>query len=161
TADPQDAPAGAALRLRRVRVGDDLALGDFRLRALFEALAETATGSAFTPLGGGRLPFDGPLRATEGYAARAPLRAFQLAVGSLRVPFSLSRQSDEADLRLPERPAFVDAFLPDFRVGASVRGDLGELSYRAAVMSAAPVIDGQLFDHGILFAGRLVAEPLG
>jgi hypothetical protein len=51
--------------------------------------------------------------------------------------------------------------LPDFRVGASIGGDLGELAYRAAVMSADPVIDGQLFDHGMLVAGRLCAEPLG
>ncbi|HEY6476669.1 MAG TPA: hypothetical protein VI456_08805, partial [Polyangia bacterium] len=161
TADPQDAPAGAALRWRRLRVGDDLAFGDFRLRALFEAEGETSTGSSFTPLAGGRLPFGGALRATEVYAAWAPTRAFQIAAGSLRIPFSLSRQSDEADLRLPERPAFVDAFLPDFRTGASLGGDLGELTYRAAVMSADPVIDGQLFDHGLLVAGRLVAEPLG
>ncbi len=160
-ADPQDAPAGAALRWRRLRVGDDLALGDFRLRALVEAQGETSTGSSFTPLAGGRLPFGGALRTTETYASWTPVRAFQIAAGSLRVPFSLSRQSDEADLRLPERPAFVDAFLPDFRVGASVGGDLGELAVRAAVMSAAPVIDGQLFEHGVLFAGRLVAEPIG
>ena len=159
--DPQDPPAGAALRWRRLRVGDDLVFGDFQLRALLEAQGETSTGSPFTPLAGGRLPFGGALRATEVYAAWAPARAFQVAVGSLRVPFSLSRQSDEADLRLPERPAFVDAFLPDFRVGASVGGDLGELAYRAAVMSADPVIDGQLFDHGVLVAGRIAAEPLG
>jgi hypothetical protein len=142
-------------------VGEDLGLGDFRVRALFEAQGDTSTGSSFTPLAGGRMPFGGPLRATEVYAAWAPVRAFELAVGSLRVPFSLSRQSDEADLRLPERPPFADAFLPDFRVGASVGGDLGLLAYRAAVMSAAETIDSQLFEHGILFAGRLVAEPIG
>jgi hypothetical protein len=159
--DPQDAPAGAALRLRRLRVGEVLALGNFRLSALFQAEGETSTGSSFTPLNGGRLPFGGPVRATEVYAAWAPVRAFELAAGSLRVPFSLSRQSDEADLRLPERAPFVDAFLPDFRVGASVGGDLGLLAYRAAVMSAAETIDSQLFQHGILFAGRLVAEPIG
>ncbi len=28
-------------------------------------------------------------------------------------------------------------------------------------MSPDPVLDGQLFDHGVLVAGRLVAEPLG
>jgi hypothetical protein len=159
--DPQDPPAGAALRWRRLRVGEDLALGDFRLRALFEAQGVTSTGSSFTPLAGGRLPFGGPLRATEVQVAWAPVRAFEVAVGSLRVPFSLSRQSDEADLRLPERAPFVDAFLPDFRLGASVGGDLGLLAYRAAVMSAAETIDSQLFDHGILVAGRLVAEPIG
>jgi hypothetical protein len=159
--DPQDAPAGAALRWRRLRVGEDLAFGDFRLRALFEAEGETSTGSSFTPLAGGRLLAWGPLRVTEVYVAWAPAHSFQISVGSLRVPFSLSRQSDEADLRLPERPPFVDAFLPDFRVGASVGGDLGLLAYRAAVMGAAPVIDSQLFEQGVLFAGRLVAEPLG
>jgi hypothetical protein len=160
-ADPQDPPAGATLRWRRLRIGDDLALGDFRLRALVEAQGETSTGSSFTPLAGGRLPFGGALRITETYASWAPVRAFEITAGSLRVPFSLSRQSDEAELRLPERPAFVDAFLPDFRVGASIGGYLGEIAVRAAVMSADPVIDGQLFDHGVLFAGRLVAEPLG
>jgi hypothetical protein len=159
--DPQDPPAGAALRWRRLRVGDDLTLGAFRLRTLFEAQGETSTGASFTPLAGGQLPFGGALRTTETNVTWAPLRAVQIAAGSLRVPFSLSRQWDEADLRLPERPAFVDAFLPDFRVGAAVRGDLGELGYDVAVMSADRVIDGQLFEHGVLVAGRLVAEPLG
>jgi hypothetical protein len=161
TEDPQDPPAGAALRLRRLRVGDDVAMGDFRLRVLFEAGAQTAAGTPFTPLAGGRLPFGGSVRTTETYVAWAPTRAFELDAGSLRVPFSLSRQIDEGALRLPERAPFADASLPDFRVGASVGGDLGELLYRAAVMSAAPVLDGELFGHGVLLAGRLVAEPLG
>jgi hypothetical protein len=160
-ADPQDPLAGAALRLRRVRVGEDLPIGDFRLRLLFEGQSETAAGTPFTPLAGGRLPFGGSVRTTETYVAWAAYRAFQIAAGSLRVPFSLTRQVDEGDLRLPERAPFADAFLPDYRVGAALGGDLGEVIYRAAVMSADPVLDGQLFDHGVLVAGRLVAEPLG
>jgi hypothetical protein len=95
------------------------------------------------------------------YVAWARDRAFQFAAGSLRVPFSLTRQVDEGDLRLPERAAFADAFLADYRVGAALGGDLGEIIYQAAVMSPDPVLDGQLFDHGVLVAGRLVAEPLG
>jgi hypothetical protein len=160
-ADPQDAPAGAALRLRRVRVGDDVALGDYRLRVLFEGAAETAAGTPFTPLAGGRLPFGGSVRVTEAYVSWDRYRTFRIDAGSLRVPFSLSRQIDEGALRLPERAPFVDAFLPDYRVGAAVGGDLGELVYEAAVMSASPVLDGQLFDRGVLVAGRVVAEPLG
>ena len=101
------------------------------------------------------------MRATEVYVAWAAYRAFQLAAGSLRVPFSLTRQVDEGDLRLPERAAFADAFLADYRVGAALGGDLGEIIYQAAVMSPDPVLDSQLFDHGVLVAGRLVAEPLG
>jgi len=159
--DPQDAPAGAALRLRRLRVGDDGMIGDFRLRILFEGEAETAAETPFTPLAGGRLPFGGSVRATEVYVAWASHRAFQLAAGSVRVPFSLTRQVDEGDLRLPERAAFADAFLADYRVGAALGGDLGEIIYQAAVMSPDPVLDGQLFDHGVLVAGRLVVEPLG
>ncbi len=159
--DPQDAPAGAALRLRRLRVGDEGMIGDFRLRVLFEGDAETAAGTPFTPVAGGRLPFGGPVRATEAYVAWASYRTFQIAVGSLRVPFSLTRQVDEGDLRLPERAPFADAFLADYRVGAALGGDLGEIIYQAAVMSPDPVLDGQLFDHGVLVAGRLVAEPLG
>jgi hypothetical protein len=159
--DPRDAPAGPALRLRRLRVGDDGKVGDFRLRLLFEGDADTAAGTPFTPLSGGRLPFGGSVRVTEASVAWASYRAFQLAAGSLRVPFSLTRQVDEGDLRLPERAAFADAFLADYRLGAALSGDLGELIYQAAVMSPDPVLDSQLFDHGVLVAGRLVAEPLG
>jgi hypothetical protein len=159
--DPRDAPAGPALRLRRLRVGDDGRIGDFRLRLLFEGDADTAAGTPFTPLSGGRLPFGGPVRVTEAEVAWARYRSFQLAAGSLRVPFSLTRQVDEGDLRLPERAAFADAFLADYRLGAALRGDLGEIIYQAAVMSPDPVLDSQLFDHGVLVAGRLVAEPLG
>ncbi len=144
-----------------MRVGDDLALGDYRLRVLFEAAGETAAGTPFTPLAGGRLPFGGPVRVTEAYVSWTGTRAFRIDAGSLRVPFSLSRQIDEGALRLPERAPFVDAFLPDYRVGAAVGGDLGALVYEAAVMSADPVLDGQLFDRGVLIAGRVVAEPLG
>jgi hypothetical protein len=160
-ADPQDAPAGAALRLRRVRVGDEVAMGDYRLRVLFEGDAETAAGTPFTPLAGGRLPFGGQVRVTEAYLSWDRYRTFRIDAGSLRVPFSLSRQIDEGELRLPERAPFVDAFLPDYRLGAALGGDLGELVYQAAVMSASPVLDGQLFDRGVLVAGRVVAEPLG
>jgi len=159
--DPQDAPAGPALRLRRLRVGDDGRIGDFHLRLLLEGDADTAAGTPFTPLSGGRLPFGGPVRVTEAYVAWAAYRSFQLAAGSLRVPFSLTRQVNEGDLRLPERAAFADAFLADYRLGAALSGDLGELIYQAAVMSPDPVLDSELFDHGVLVAGRLVAEPLG
>ncbi len=159
--DPRDAPAGAALRLRRLRVGDDGAIGDFHLRLLFEGDADTAAGTPFTPLSGGRLPFGGSVRVTEAYVAWAAYRTFQLEAGSLRVPFSLTRQVDEGDLRLPERAAYADAFLADYRVGAALSGDLGEIIYRAAVMSPDPVLDSQLFSHGVLVTGRLVAEPLG
>jgi hypothetical protein len=160
-ADPQDAPAGAALRLRRARVGEDLTFGHFQLRVLFEGVAETAAGTPFTPLSGGRLAFGGPVRATEAFVGWRPHRGFEVAAGAMRVPFSLSRQVDEGDLRLPERPPFVEAFLADYRVGASVGGDLGELLYRVAVMSADPVLDRNLFDDGLLVAGRVSAEPLG
>jgi hypothetical protein len=159
--DPRDAPPGAALRLRRLRVGEDGAIGDFRLRLLFEGDADTAAGTPFTPLSGGRLPFGGSVRVTEAYVAWAAYRTFQLEAGSLRVPFSLTRQVDEGDLRLPERAAFAEAFLADYRVGAGLSGDLGEINYRAAVMSPDPVLDSQLFSHGVLVTGRLVAEPLG
>jgi len=72
--DPRDAPAGAALRLRRLRVGDDGAIGDFRLRLLVEGDADTAAGTPFTPLSGGRLPFGGSVRVTEASVAWAAYR---------------------------------------------------------------------------------------
>jgi hypothetical protein len=158
---PDDPPAGAALRLRRLRVGDDLRWGPYRLRALAEAQPDDAAGVPFAPLAGGRLPVGGQLRATDLYFSWAPVRAFHLDAGSLRVPFSLSRQTDEADLRMLERPGFVEAFLPDYRTGLAVGGDLGELLYQAAILSADRTLDGHLFGDGALVAGRLSAEPLG
>ncbi|HZL16443.1 MAG TPA: porin [Polyangia bacterium] len=158
---PDDPPAGAALRLRRLRVGDDLRWGDVRLRALFEAQPNDAAGVPFAPLAGGRLPVGGPLRAADLYLSWAPVRAFHLDAGSMRVPFSLSRQTDEADLRMLERPGFVEAFLPDYRAGVAVGGDLGELLYQAAILSADRTLDGHLFGDGALCAGRLTAEPVG
>jgi hypothetical protein len=158
---PDDPPAGAALRLRRLRVGDDLRWGDLRLRALFEAQPNDAAGVPFAPLAGGRLPFGGPLRAADLYLSWAPGRAFHLDAGSMRVPFSLSRQTEEADMRMLERPGFVEAFLPDYRAGVAVGGDLGELLYQAAILSADRTLDGHLFGDGAMVAGRLSAEPLG
>jgi hypothetical protein len=158
---PQDPPSGAHVRLRRVRVGDDLTAHDVHLRVLFEGQPDSAAGVPFPALAGGRLPFGGPVRATEVFVGWAPHRGFEIDAGSVRVPFSLSRQTDEADLRLPERPAFADAFTPDFRTGVSVGGDLGELLYRVAILSADQAIDGHLFQAGYLAAGRIVAEPIG
>jgi hypothetical protein len=158
---PDDPPAGAALRLRRVRVGDDVRLGAFRMRALFEAQPSDAAGEPFPPAAGGRLPVGGPVRATEVFLSWAPSGAFHLDAGSMRVPFSLSRQVDEADLRMLERPAFVDAFLPDYRSGVAIGGDLGELLYRAAIMSADQTLDGHQLGRGGLVAARVTAEPIG
>lgn len=159
--DPADPPAGAELRLRRVRVGEELYGHDLHARVLFEAQPDSAAGVPFPAPAGGQLPFGGPVRATEVFIGWAPHRAFEVDAGSLRVPFSRSRQTDEADLRLLERPAFADAFIPDFRTGVSVGGDLGEILYRAAFLSADPTIEGHLFDAGYLAAGRIVAEPIG
>ena len=159
--DPEDPRSGARLILRRVRVGDDLSAHHVHARVLFEAQADSAAGEPFAAPAGGQLPFGGPVRVTEAFAGWAPHRAFEVDAGSLRVPFGLSRQTDEADLRLPERPVFADALTADFRTGVSVGGDLGEILYRAAVLSADRTIEGHLFDAGFLAAGRIVAEPLG
>ncbi len=159
--DPEDPPDGVGWRIRRARVGDEVTAHDVHLRVLFEGRADTAAGVPFPGLAGGQLPFGGSVRLTEVFAGWAPHRAFELDAGSLRVPFSLSRQVDEADLRLPERPVFVDAFTPDFRTGVSIAGDLGELLYQAAIFSADRVVDAHLFGAGLLAAGRLVAEPIG
>ena len=79
----------------------------------------------------------------------------------MRVPFSLTRQIDEADLRLPERAAIANTLAPDFRVGAGIGGDFGALSYAAAVMSSSRTLDGDLFDRGAMVAARMAAEPIG
>jgi hypothetical protein len=159
--DPADPRSGAGLQWRRVRVGDDLSGHDIHARILVEAQADRAVGVPFGGPAGGQLPFGGPVRLTETFVGWAPHRGFEVDAGSLRVPFGLSRQTDEADLRLPERPVFADALTADFRTGVSVGGDLGEILYRAAILSADRTIEGHLFDAGFLAAGRIVAEPLG
>lgn len=159
-ARPGDPPEGASLRLRRVRVGEDFTLGRrFHVRAALDAQQADVFGDHFEPLDGGRLT--GPVRAVDSFASWTPNLAIHVDAGVLRVPFSLTRQVGEADLRLPERPPFARALTPDFRAGAGVSGDLGAIAYAAAVMSASRFLDGDLFDRGALLAARLVAEPIG
>ena len=158
---PPPAPASGFARWRRIRVGDELSGHAVHVRALLEWQPQTVAGQPPATLAGGRMPFGGPIRMTEVFAGWAPHRAFEVDAGSLRVPFSRSRQMDEADLPLPERAAFIDAFTPDFRTGASVGGDLGEIQYRFAILSADRTVDQHLFDRGVIAAGRLVAEPIG
>jgi len=145
-------------RLRRLRVGDDVRAGAWRARAVVEV---RGAGVPSGPLDGGLVPDAGTTRLTDTFVAFTPHRVLEIAAGSLRVPFSLSRQVDEADLRLPERALVVDAATPDFRAGVAVGGDLGLLQYRAALMSADRSLDGALFDSGALFALRVGAEPIG
>jgi hypothetical protein len=158
---PDDPPSGARVQLRRARVGDDVRKGAFRLRAVFEGEAARA-GGPWSPVEGGRLPVGAaaPVRATEVTASWVPADVFHADVGSLRVPFSLSRRIDEASLRLPERPGFVDALAPD-RVGGALGGELGELGYHAGFFSAATTLDEHVVDAGWLVAARLIAEPVG
>jgi len=154
----EDPPRGAGVRLRRARVGEDVTHGAWRARVLVEA---TSRDQPLAPLDGGRLPVAGPTRLTEVFGAWRPHRAFQVAVGAQRVPFSLSRLVDEADLRLPERAQALTALAPDYRTGISLESDLGLLDLRAAFFSADTSLDERLFTSGSLAALRLGAEPIG
>jgi hypothetical protein len=158
-ARPGDPPEGTSLRVRRVRAGESFATPRLRLRAVLEAQSPDAGGEHFAPADGGRL--EGPLRVTEAFASWTPLRIFHLDAGAIRVPFSLTRQVDEADLRFVERAAVARTLAPDFRVGAGIGGDFGALEYAAAVMSASRWLDGDLFDRGAMAAVRVAAEPIG
>jgi hypothetical protein len=140
-------------------VGEDVGGRVFRLRAVLEAVSADGLGTTFTPVEGGRLM--GPLRATALDASWAPHVLFRADAGLIRVPFSLSRQLDEADLRLPERAAITNTLAPDFRVGAGISGDAGALSWAAAVMSSSRILDADVFDRGVMIAVRMAAEPIG
>jgi len=156
---PGDPPDGASLRLRRVRAGEDLRLRSFGLRAVLEAVSDDGFGEPFAPVEGGRL-LD-RLRTTDLRVSWAPHVLLRADAGVIRVPFSLGRQVEEADLRLPERTAFARTLAPDVRAGAGVSGDAGALAWAAAVMSASRWIDGDLFDRGAMVAARMSAEPIG
>jgi hypothetical protein len=157
---PGDPPEGVTLQMRRVRVGESFGVGHrFRVRGVLEAQSPDAAGDHFAPADGGRL--EGPLRVTEAFASWSPQRIFRLDAGAIRVPFSLTRQVDEADLRFVERASLARTLAPDFRVGAGVGGDFGALEYAGAVMSASRWLDGDLFDRGALAAVRMAADPIG
>lgn len=150
-----DQATQAGFRLRRARAGLDGSRRRWRARAVLELRAEGDTGQGGTP----RDP-DRP-RVTEAFVRWQPGVAFHADVGSLRVPFSLSRQVDEADLRMAERPLSVQSIAPDFRVGAAAGGDLGLFQYAAGFFSnPSPLGDRGVVSSGLL-AARLSAEPLG
>jgi hypothetical protein len=153
-----DPTAGSHLRLRRLRVGEDVARGSFRLRAILEAQNRA---DAFAPLEGQRLPLARTVRLTEAFVAWRPHRAVELDAGAQRVPFSLSRQVDELDLRLPERAQAVVALAPDYRTGVAFTSDLGALNIRLSGMSADRSIDDELFSSGFFGALRIGADPIG
>jgi hypothetical protein len=152
-----DPPDGSIVRIRRVRAGEDWTRGAWRVRAVLEA---THRATVFTPVEGDRLPYAGPVRLPEAYVTWAPHRAYQLTAGAQRVPFTLSRQVDEADLRLPERAQVFAALAPDYRAGVAFTSDLGLLNLRVAGMSADTTLDGDLFQSGLV-AARLSADPIG
>lgn len=158
-AGPADPPDGATFRLRRVRVGEDVGGRLFRVRGVLEAVSADGLGTYFTPVEGGRLA--GPLRLTAATVSWTPHVLLRADAGLIRVPFSLSRQIDQADLRTPERAAITNTLAPDFRVGGGVSGDAGALSWAVAAMSASRTIDGDLFDRGAMVAARMAAEPIG
>jgi len=153
-----DPPPGSEARLRRLRVGEDLTRGAWRARVILEA---TNDERAFTPVEGDRIPWGDPVRLTEAFGAWTPDRAFSVTAGAQRVPFSLSRQVDEADLRLPERAQILAALAPDYRTGVGITSDLGVLNLRAAGMSADTSLDHRLLTSGYFGALRLGADPIG
>ena len=110
---------------------------------------------------GDRIPLARPVRLTEAFVAYRPSRAFELDFGGQRVPFSLSRQVDEADLRLPERAQIIVGNAPDYRVGLAFVSDLGLLNVRIAGMSADRSLDDRLLTSGYFGALRIGADPIG
>ena len=144
--------------MRRLRVGDDVRHGAFRARLILEA---SSRDEAFVPLDGGRIPIARYVRVTEAFAAWRPHRALELDAGAQRVPFSLSRQVDEADLRFPERAQAVVALAPDYRTGVAFTSDLGAMNLRIAGMSADRSIDDAVLTSGFFGAARIGADPIG
>jgi hypothetical protein len=153
-----DPVGGSHLRLRRLRAGEDVRRGDFRLRAILEGSSQD---EVFAPIEGQRLPLVRYVRLTEAFVAWRPHRAFELDAGAERVPFSLSRQVDELDLRLPERAQVVVALAPDYRTGLTFTSDLGAMNIRISGMSADRTIDGELLSSGFFGAARISADPIG
>jgi hypothetical protein len=153
-----DPASGSHLTVRRLRVGEDVQAGAFRVRVILEGQSRDL---AYAPVEGGRLPLARFVRLTEAFAAWRPHRAFEVDVGAQRAPFSLSRQVDELDLRLPERAQAVVALAPDYRTGLAVASDLGAMNLRLAGMSADTSIDEHMFSSGFFGAARLGADPIG
>jgi hypothetical protein len=176
----EDGTTHPGIYLRRARIGADATAGAWRVRIMVEAagqheIAGGGTPAADQPAGitgttagitGGLDPIAGeiagsPPRATEAYLALAPHKGFAIAAGTLRVPIGLSRQIDEADLRLPERARIVTHATPDYRVGVAAAGDLGLFQYAAGTYAAAPLDGASFAGGGTLYVLRLSSEPVG
>jgi hypothetical protein len=153
-----DPTAGSHLQVRRLRVGEDVWSGAFRARVFLEA---SSPDVPFAPVEGQRLPHARYVRLPEAFVAWRPHRAVEFDAGGQRVPFSLSRQVDAFDLRLPERPQVVVALAPDYRTGLAFTSDLGALNLRLAGMSADRSLDAELFSSGFFGAARISADPIG
>jgi phosphate-selective porin O/P len=158
TATGGEPGAGSHLRVRRLRVGEDWWRGTFGARVLLEA---SSRDESFVPVDGGRIANTDFVRLTEAFVAWRPHRAVELDAGAQRVPFSLSRQVNEPDLRFPERAQVVVALAPDYRTGVAFTSDLGAMNLRIAGMSADRFIDEHVLTSGFFGAARLGADPIG
>ena len=160
---PDDPPAGAALRLRRLRVGRGPRR---RAASALRARARGAVGgrrpAATSRRVDGRAPARGRCASTEAFAVVGAARASSTSTPARCASRSRCRaRSTRRICACPSAPAFAGTLAPDFRVGAGIGGDLGALAYAAAVMSPTRTLDGELFDRGALVAVRLAAEPIG
>ena len=156
----EDGTVHPGFYLRRARVGLDATDGLWRARMIFEATARSEVADAGLDPIAGEIDRGQP-RPTEAWVALAPHRAFMLSVGALRVPLGLSRQIDEADLRLPERARIITRATPDFRMGVEASGDLGLLQYAFGGYSVSPTFGSDFRDGGTLLLLHLAAEPVG
>jgi hypothetical protein len=157
----EDGTTRPGFYLRRARIGLDASDGGpWRARLIVEATARSEVADTALDAIAGEID-RGKTRPTQAYVAFAPHKAFMLSSGALRVPIGLSRQIDEADLRLPERARIITRATPDFRMGVSASGDLGLMQYALGGYSVAPTFGSDFRDGGVLTVLHLAAEPLG
>jgi hypothetical protein len=147
-------------RLRRGRLGF---AGDFMERARFAVSTELSSSE------------DGKVRIYDAWLGYTQFEWLRAYAGARTVPYSRSALARSGNAALIERPLAVRAMAPQHQIGAALDGELweGKLGYTGGVYNGfqrseyfyagyeenyAPF--GNRF-HGLAYAGRLRAAPLG
>lgn len=86
-----------------------------------------------------------------------PWRPLGFLVGRARVPWSTTRQWDDADEPLGAPPFLVDRVAPDRRWGLALLGDLGAMSYAGGIWADLDAIDPRSIPADVSTGGLLAA----
>jgi hypothetical protein len=99
----------------------------------------------------------------ESTVTYAPIKAFKLKIGRMRIPFTSQAQSANTDLMFPERSGPNETFLSGSDMGALTHTNVfdGRIQASAGVFNGTSTNVFESNRQGILYTGRIDLNPLG